>query len=188
MLKLFSIFSKKKEVTPVRPVKRERVVTTADRDAAVEAVAALNGEEEILAFLAECKYADARYAAAQRITSDEGLEKLKTLTRNSDRRVYKWASAELDRRKDSVSKLEKAKALVSEAVALVKAETLTPNRVAEIERAWDTFTDKAQDVETAIVSKFREARQSLHDRLAAQIDLQLKLKTSIADAENTELD
>ncbi|HWZ47675.1 MAG TPA: hypothetical protein VNX00_05600, partial [Herbaspirillum sp.] len=145
-----------------------------EREQAMQQAAALADEAGALAFLVQCEFADARLQAAQWLQSTEALTAALRAVRNSDRRVAKL----LQTRLDTLQRLQRAQAqmqmVLEQAEALLRDPVLTPDRAADMDRAWSAAAGAvaADDVLTA---QFAAVRDALSQRLSRQAQLQRSL-------------
>ena len=88
---LSQLLGKKHPVSQTLPEKKkESSVSQDEKLKALEAAAALPDDDQaIVAFLLACRYADARYAAAQKIRSRQAMEQVRDAMQKTDRRVYR---------------------------------------------------------------------------------------------------
>lgn len=145
-----------------------------EREQAMQQAAALADEAGALAFIVQCEFADARLQAAQWLQSAEALTAALRAVRNSDRRVAKL----LQTRLDTLQRLQRAQAqmqmVLEQAEALLRDPVLTPDRAADMDRAWSAAAGAvaADDVLTA---QFAALRDALSQRLNRQAQLQRSL-------------
>jgi hypothetical protein len=145
-----------------------------EREQAMQQAAALADEAGALAFIVQCEFADARLQAAQWLQSTEALTAALRAVRNSDRRVAKL----LQTRLDTLQRLQRAQAqmqmVLEQAEALLRDPVLTPDRAADMDRAWSVAAGAvaADDVLTA---QFAAVRDALSQRLSRQAQLQRSL-------------
>jgi len=147
-----------------------------EKQAAIERARILPDEAAALAFLAECPFADARLVAADKLVSAGALEAAIATVRNSDRRVAKTLQTRLDALRRESARQERANACVQEARALLRAERLTANQVAELDRRWEASgIADAGPGGAGIREEFDAVRAALAQRLAGQAALQRRL-------------
>lgn len=164
------------------------ITNTAAREASRERASALQlNEAESLAFLLSCEFADARLIAAQAIVTQPALLQALIATRNSDRRVARLMQARLDVLRSQGKLREAAAACIADATALLSAQRLTPNQVAELDRRWKELLPVPDDVQ----QQFDSPRAALSTRLVAQAALQralIDLLASLRTLRNQALD
>ncbi|MDB5988611.1 MAG: hypothetical protein JWQ10_14 [Herbaspirillum sp.] len=145
-----------------------------DREQAMQQAAALADEAGALAFIVQCEFADARLQAAQWLQSTEALTEALRAIRNSDRRVAKL----LQTRLDTLQRLQRAQAqmqmLLEQAEALLRDPVLTPDRAADMDRAWSAAAG-AVAADEVLNAQFAAVRDALSQRLSRQAQLQRSL-------------
>lgn len=130
-------------------------------------VAGLRGDEAgAAAFILQCEYSDLRLAAAEFIQTRSLLEQVHAAMRNTDRRVAKLMQARLDALRHHDAELARGQACIAQADTLLADPRLTPNQVADLDRAWAVV--KAP----ALAEQFGALRASLAQRLEQQVALQ----------------
>ena len=106
---LSQLLGKKHPVSQTVPEKKkEPSVSQDEKLKALDAVAALPDDDQaVVAFLLACRYADARYAAAQKIRSRQALEQVRDAMQKTDIRrcsnagVWKMGRSRLGARGDA---------------------------------------------------------------------------------------
>jgi exonuclease SbcC len=147
-----------------------------EREQAMQQAAALADEPSALAFVLQCEFADARLEAAQWLQSAEALTEALRVVRNSDRRVAKL----LQTRLNSLQQLQRAQAqmqaVLEQAEALLREPAPTPDRAAEVDRAWSAATGSVSTpAGDALATQFAALRDALSQRLGMQAQLQRSL-------------
>lgn len=144
-------------------------------------------ESVVVDFVMRCRFADARYVAAQKIHSRQVLEQVRSAMQKTDRRVYRLMQVRLNEMTRSDVLATRVGLLVGKASALAEEPALTPNLVVELDREWQTITENDADrLPFGLKSRFESLRAQLESRLSAQLVLQREVKT--AYAELSELD
>jgi hypothetical protein len=132
-----------------------------------EKLSQVHGDEAAAVdFILSSDYSELRLAAAEFVHSPAQLERIHTAMRNTDRRVAKLMQSRLDAIRHHESELRRAQAAIGQANALLKDELLTPNHVAELDRAWSVITAPE------LAGEFEQVRARLAQRLEAQVALQ----------------
>jgi hypothetical protein len=147
-----------------------------ERDQAMQQAASLADEPSALAFVLQCEFADARLQAAQWLQSAEALTEALRAVRNSDRRVAKL----LQTRLTSLQQLEHAQtqmqAVLEQTEALLREPAPTPDRAADVDRAWSAATSSVSTpAGDALATQFAALREALSQRLGMQAQLQRSL-------------
>jgi hypothetical protein len=104
------------------------------------------------------------------------LERVHQAVRNSDRRVAKLMQQRLDGLLREQTQRKKAQACIESGQKLLTETLLTPNQVAELDRAWQTLADIAPE----LTAQFDAMRNALGQRLLAQTDLQRTVIDALA--------
>src|SRR5882757_2704702 len=107
-----------------------------EREQALQQAAALSDEPGALAFLVACEFADARLQAAQWLQSPAALAEALRAVRNSDRRVAKLLQTRLDAWQRQQRAQQQMQAVIEQVETLLRDPALTPDRVANADRAW----------------------------------------------------
>jgi exonuclease SbcC len=149
-----------------------------EREQAMQQAAALADESSALAFVVQCEFADARLQAAQWLQSAEALTEALRAVRNSDRRVAKL----LQTRLTSLQHLQRAQAqmqaVLEQAEALLREPAPTPDRAADLDRAWSAATGSVSTpAGDALATQFA----ALHDALSQRLSMQAQLQRSLVD-------
>jgi hypothetical protein len=147
-----------------------------EREQALQQAAALSDEPGALAFIAACEFADARLQAAQWLQSPAALAEALRAVRNSDRRVAKLLQTRLDALQRRQRSQQQMQAVIEQAETLLRDPALTPDRVADADRAWTAAGGAAgQTADDALAAQFASIREALADRLSRQAQLQRSL-------------
>jgi exonuclease SbcC len=152
-----------------------------EREQAMQQAATLTDEPAALAFVLQCEFADARLQASQWLQSAEALTEALRAVRNSDRRVAKL----LQTRLTSLQQLQRAQAqmqsVLEQAEALLREPAPTPDRAADLDRAWSAATGSTEAGSSstpagdALATQFTALRDALSQRLGMQAQLQRSL-------------
>jgi hypothetical protein len=130
-------------------------------------LATLSGQEDAIAdFILQCEFSDLRMAAAEQLHARAVLERVHGAIRNTDRRVAKLLHGRLDALCHHESELRRGDECLALAGQLLAGERLTPNQVADLDRAWSVI--QAPELK----ERFDAVRSQLAQRLEAQVALQ----------------
>lgn len=133
--------------------------------------ACAKNEEDTLALLLNCDFADGRYAAAQNLYSVACLEQALQATRNTDKRVAKLMQTRLEKIAEHARIITAAQACLQQADQLLSQDIVLANQLIEL--------DKQVAQLTPIPAEFSplldERRVTLQSRLNSQMELQRKL-------------
>ncbi len=177
---LSQIFGKKHSGNQVVAPEREKVLSVlqnAKREALKEAEQLSNDESVIANFLMQCRFADARYVAAQKIYSKHLMEQVRTAMQKTDRRVYRLMQTRLNEMAHNDALLAQVDLLIGKAKALLDEAVLMPNLVADLDREWETIAKKGFDTLSSDRNvQFETLRAQLESRLSAQLALQRDVK------------
>jgi hypothetical protein len=147
-----------------------------EREQALQQAAALSDEPGALAFLVACEFADARLQAAQWLQSPAALAEALRAVRNSDRRVAKLLQTRLDAWQRRQRAQQQMQAVIEQVETLLRDPVLTPDRVADADRAWTAAGGAAgHTADDALAAQFASIREALADRLSRQVQLQRSL-------------
>ncbi|TXI92121.1 MAG: DUF349 domain-containing protein, partial [Burkholderiaceae bacterium] len=148
--------------------------------------AAAQNESVVLELLFSCDHAEGRLHAAQYLQSVSALEKTKLHFKKSDQRIVKIVQARLDQIKQKDRIIRAGQACISQAQALLTAEVVLPNQLAQLDQARRNL-DQMGEVPQDVVNTFEPLRQQLDTRMREQvllqrslIDLVAQLKTLLA--------
>ncbi len=167
-------------VDPVEPAAIAEV-SVSDREIALARVAELADDEPAAVdFILQCEFADARLLAAEHVYSRPMVERVLQAMRNSDRRVVKLMQGRLDYCRQWEADEQQANHCITQARQLVSSPHLTPNQVADLDRAWQ----KIQHVAPPLQHTFDNPRSRLQQRLAEQADLQRRVLDALAQVRN----
>jgi hypothetical protein len=137
------------------------------RDLQAAALQALGDDEgAAVDFILQSDFAELRLAAAGRVHSRAGLERVHGAVRNVDRRVAKLVQGRLDALRHGDAETARARAVVDDAGQLAANLALAPNQVGELDRRWAVI--KAPQ----LAAEFDAVRATLGARLDAQVQLQ----------------
>ncbi len=178
---LSQIFGKKHPIdkTAQPEMKKEPSVSQEAKLEALRMAGQLPDDEPVIVdFLMQCRFADARYIAAQKIQSKQVMEQVKSAMQKSDRRVYKLMQVRLSEMAHDDALLTKVSMLVGKATVLAEEAALTPNLVADLDREWNAVVEKAAGRLPSDAGKqFESVRARLESRLSAQLALQREVKS-----------
>lgn len=139
-------------------------------------------ESAVVDFMMQCRFADARYMAAQKIHSRQVLEQVRSAMQKTDRRVYRLMQMRLNEMVRSDALAAKVALLVGKASALVEESALTPNLVVELDREWQMVVgNDTGSLPFELKNRFESLRAQLESRLSAQLVLQREVKTAYAE-------
>jgi hypothetical protein len=128
-------------------------------------------EEDTLALLRSCDFADGRYAAAQNLYSVACLEQALQATRNTDKRVAKLMQTRLEKIAEHARIITAAQACVQQADLLLSQDVVLANQLIELDKQVAQLTPFPAEFTPAL----EERRATLQSRLNSQIELQRKL-------------
>ncbi|CDG82222.1 hypothetical protein GJA_1578 [Janthinobacterium agaricidamnosum NBRC 102515 = DSM 9628] len=143
---------------------------------AAQAQAVAGNETAAVEFILRSEFADARLIAAGHVHSQALLEQVHQAMRNTDRRVAKLMQGRLDLIRHQQAEEQKAQAGIDTAQRLLRDEKLSPNQVAELDRAWLVIKATAP-----LTEQFTTARAALALRLEAQVALQRAVIDAVAE-------
>lgn len=176
---LLNCFRKKRPVAIPQPVVR-KVPSESQiaKQEALQQAEQLSGNDMVIAdFVLQCRFADARFVAAQKIQTKEAQEKVKAALQKSDRRVYRLMQDRLNEQARSDKFLSDAKKCIEKAVGLVNEPGLTPNLVAELDREWKKLVAADNNfLPISLKAEFDSLHSQLMSRLALQLALQREMK------------
>ncbi|MES2126139.1 MAG: DUF349 domain-containing protein [Pseudomonadota bacterium] len=130
-------------------------------------VKGLDGNEAgAVDFILRSEYSELRLAAAEHVHTRAQLEVVHAAMRNTDRRVAKLVQGRLDAIRHQQSEHARGEACIEQARHWLADDRLTPNHVADVDRAW-AVVQAPELVET-----FNAVRLALAQRLEAQVNLQ----------------
>ncbi|WP_395007521.1 DUF349 domain-containing protein [Undibacterium sp.] len=133
--------------------------------------ACAKNEEDTLALLLSCDFADGRYAAAQNLYSVACLEQALQATRNIDKRVAKLMQTRLEKITEHARVITGAQACVQQADLLLSQDIVLANQLIELDKQVAQLTPFPAEFSPAL----EERRATLQSRLNSQIELQRKL-------------
>ena len=176
---LLNCFRKKRqEAKPQVVVGKVPSESQLAKQEALQQAEQLSGDDMLIAdFVLQCRFADARYIAAQKIQSREALEKVKTAVVKTDRRVYRLVQTRLNELAFSDKFLTDVADCIEKAVRLVKEPALTPNLVADLHREWKKVVSADKGLlSSELTAQFDSLHSRLTSRLLLQVELQRELK------------
>jgi exonuclease SbcC len=150
-----------------------------DKALALEWLARLSDEAALAKVALEARYAELRFAAAQRLTSDAILERVAAGARERDKRVHRHCADLLRGRKEHSENAQRAEELGAQLEALAAEPAPLPvARLTQVERALQALGDCAEGepcrekLEQLFVRMRAEseALRELH-RIAARVDV-----------------
>ena len=178
---LSQLFGKKRPVSQAAPPedkKESSVSRDAKRDALEMAWQLPDDESAVVDFLLQCRFADARYVAAQKVHSVSVMEKVREAMRKTDRRVYRLMQTRLNEIAHIEAVFAKVAHLADSAAALVDGAALAPNLVADLDREWKAIpSDDLEKLPAELKTQFETLRLQLESRLSAQLLLQWEVKS-----------
>lgn len=133
--------------------------------------ACAKNEEDTLALLLSCDFADGRYAAAQNLYSVACLEQALQATRNTDKRVAKLMQTRLEKIAEHARIITAAQACVQQADQLLSQDIVLANQLIELDKQVAQLTPFPIEFSPAL----EERRATLQSRLNSQMELQRKL-------------
>lgn len=137
------------------------------REAQAERLRQIDGDENAaVEFILQSDFSELRLAAAEIVHSPAQLERVYSAMRNTDRRVAKLAHGRLEALRHHDAELQRGRAALEQAQALLKDALLTPNHVAELDRKWSVISAPE------LAEAFQGVRAQLAQRLEAQVALQ----------------
>ena len=181
---LSQLLGKKHPVSQTVPERKKDPSASRDEKLkALEAVVALPDDDQaIVAFLLACRYADARYAAAQKIRSRQAMEQVRDAMQKTDRRVYRLMQTRINDMARTEAQAASMEQVVDMAAALVDDPGLTPNLVADLDRKWQVVSSgDPEKWQTGLRMRFESLRARLEGRLMAQLQLQRTVKSAYGE-------
>lgn len=137
------------------------------RDQQAAALQSLGDNEgAAVEFILQSDFAELRLAAAGKVHSRAGLERVHGAMRNVDRRVAKLVQGRLDALRHGDAETVRARAVVDDALQLAANPALAPNQVGELDRRWAVIEAPQ------LAAEFDAVRATLGARLDAQVQLQ----------------
>ena len=181
---LSRLLGKKHPVSQTVPEKKQEPSASQDEKLkALETVAALPDDDQaIVAFLLACRYADARYAAAQKIRSRQAMEQVRDAMQKTDRRVYRLMQTRMSDMARTEAQAASMEQVVDTAAALLDDPALTPNLVVDLDRKWQSAASgEPEKWQTGLRMRFESLRNQLEGRLTAQLQLQRTVKSAYGE-------
>lgn len=141
--------------------------------------ASIGSEDDLLALLAECDFADGRFLAAQHLSSSASLERALQITRNIDKRTAKLMQARLDQIHQQEQIAQSARKCLEKADALLEQNVILANQLIDLDKQFASIGNISSSA-TSLVSdevskEFHLKRDAIQQRLNAQLDLQRQL-------------
>nr|WP_315467823.1 DUF349 domain-containing protein [uncultured Undibacterium sp.] len=133
--------------------------------------ACAKNEEDTLALLLSCDFADGRYAAAQNLYSVACLEQALQATRNLDKRVAKLMQTRLEKIAEHARIITAAQACLQQADLLLSQEIVLANQLIELDKQVAQLTPFPAEFSPLL----EERRATLQSRLNSQMELQRNL-------------
>jgi hypothetical protein len=134
-----------------------------DKARALGWLARLSDEAALAEVALEARYAEPRFAAAQRLTSDAMLERVAAGARERDKRVHRHCADLLRARKERSENAHRARELVPQLEALAaEPAPLAVNRLTQLERALQALGECAE------ATPCRERLEQLFVRMRAE--------------------
>jgi hypothetical protein len=133
--------------------------------------ACAKNEEDTLALLLNCDFADGRYAAAQNLYSVACLEQALQATRNLDKRVAKLMQTRLEKIAEHARIITAAQACLQQADLLLSQEIVLANQLIELDKQVAQLTPFPAEFSPLL----EERRATLQSRLNSQMELQRNL-------------
>ena len=181
---LSRLLGKKHPVSQTVPEKKQEPSASQDEKLkALETAAALPDDDQaIVAFLLACRYADARYAAAQKIRSRQAMEQVRDAMQKTDRRVYRLMQTRMSDMARTEAQAASMEQVVDTAAALLDDPALTPNLVVDLDRKWQSAASgEPEKWQTGLWMRFESLRNQLEGRLTAQLQLQRTVKSAYGE-------
>jgi hypothetical protein len=152
---------------PAQPEQQPGTPAGSPRELQAEQLKRLDGDEAAaVEFILQSEFSELRLAAAEFVHSPAQLERVHAAIRNTDRRVAKLMHARLEAIRHHEAELERARAAIAQAQALLREAVLTPNHVADLDRKWSVIAAPE------LADAFQSVRAELGQRLEAQMQLQ----------------
>ncbi|MBR7748332.1 DUF349 domain-containing protein [Undibacterium baiyunense] len=139
----------------------------------------IGNEDNLLALLAECDFADGRFLAAQHLSSSASLERALQITRNIDKRTAKLMQARLEQIHQQEQIEQSALKCLEKADALLEQSVILANQLIDLDKQFAAIAAQSGSESSLItdeISKnFKAKRDAIQQRLNAQLDLQRQL-------------
>jgi exonuclease SbcC len=133
--------------------------------------AAANNESALIDLLTQCDFADGRFHAAQKITSQSGMEMVLPAMRRLDKRVAKLLQARLDEISQQEQNELAAQACIDAAERLLQQTIILSNQVVDLDKQYAQLKSLSPE----LIAQFQKKRQILAQGLDQQIQLQQRL-------------
>jgi phage gp37-like protein len=140
-----------------------------------------NGDEvAAVEFILQSEFSELRLAAAEFVHTLPQLERVHTAMRNTDRRVAKLVHGRIEALRHHEAELQRGRAAIEQANALLRDSLLTPNHVAELDRRWSVINAPE------LAAEFDAVRAQLGQRLEEQVRLQRAMIDRVASLRKLE--
>ena len=157
----------------------------ARQEAVIDAQQLPDDENEIVEFIMNSSFAEARYIAAQKLHTKEMLEKVRQEVHRTDGRVTKLMQTRLN----EIERIEKQRNSMRECILLAEKlkneDQLLPNRVAELDRQW-ADVNKVPSNDATLLEQYATIREEIRVRLENQTLLQRQIMDIQARLESLE--
>ena len=128
------------------------------------AIAALRAEEPLIELALAAEHADTRMAAAERVHTQTGLQKLADQAKNKDNGVARLAKQRLDLIKNRITQGAEADAILSQLEALAAEPGPILTAVVELNRRWQVLDMTGDAARLARCDAARQTIQARFDR------------------------
>lgn len=139
----------------------------------------IGNEDNLLALLAECDFADGRFLAAQHLSSPASLERALQITRNIDKRTAKLMQSRLEQIHQQEQIAQSVQKCLEKADSLLEQSVILANQLIDLDKQFTSITTQSGSATNLIsddISKsFNAKRDAIQQRLNAQLDLQRQL-------------
>ena len=137
---------------------------TADAERRRSAIAAIRDESALIEIALTAEHAETRMAAAERVSTAEGLRKLADASRNKDHGVARLARQRIDSRADREGQAAEADAILAQLEALPGEAGPILKTVIELNRRWQALKLGDDPIRLARCDAARQALQTRFDR------------------------
>ena len=179
---LSKLFGKKQPARQdVQPGRKKKLpVQNDEKIEAVQLAEQLADDEAlIIDFLKKSRFADARYAAALKLRTEDTMREVKALTQKSDRRVYRLMQTRLNELEQSQQLIGRIEEILSDSQLLLKDPTLTPSQVVAFEHRWAALENETKgNIPADRKAAFETCRAAMEARLQDQLNLQREIKSA----------
>jgi hypothetical protein len=177
-------------------VRAEVARRTRDAERRRLAIAAMHDEDVLIELAVGAELAETRIAAAERVTSAEGLRKLAESSRNKDHGVSRIARQRIDAIKNRIDLSAEADAILDQLEALAGKPGPVLTEMVELNRRWLALDMSADPARLARGEEARKALQARLDRDQETLKSKARLEANLEDwlaslparAENGSLD